>query len=34
MNYKYKEKKLTVYVITYGSKSTWSLLGDTVLPYR
>ena len=29
MKYKYKEKKLKVYVITYGSKITRSPQGDT-----
>ena len=28
MEYKYKEKKLIVYVITYRPKGTRSLLGD------
>ena len=29
MKYKYKEKKLNIYVITYGSKRTRSPQGDT-----
>ena len=29
MKYKYKEKKLNAYVITYGSKRTRSPQGDT-----